>query len=732
MNFKKSQITIFVLLGIVLILAFGFLMFVGNPKTENEIIEDTTSPIELYTNLCIEKTLEKGLFLKGVSDTNELSNYLKNNIGTCISNFDKFPGTEVIEGEFNSDILLSADNKILNLKVNYPLTIKKQESTHHLSDFYTTYGLSLSENLFSINGITQRESTLRSHNGFAVLRIPANTAASLSGNPLTSVSLTIGDNTRLGVNTLGEISYVLGPPGAEFDPPIEFTIEYDESTLSPSIDEEDLAISYYDGTNWVEWPSVVDTSFNKVTAYLSHFTPHAISYLSQDSLNVFTPNKWVSIGLNTNHYGEGPKSCGTSSNNYIDGWDHPLNICYKDSSPATHQAGYTNYYIGGIPNVSLTNQLSRIVYVGLEVGFTPTSGSSIAGLFIDNKSLTKPMRLDIPSPATVDLTDLRNNWNMEDLADSIMIFYTSVDDVELDYLKLKVYDQNQRVYIQEGNLIIELPQYCEIQNYRVILQEGSTLLINQTSSSNTFTIPISHFSCNNGFKLTGSYTKNNISTEILSRDITCSYNITPNYLYESDESRDCLNKGVCNVNFSQRCQNNIWVGCNYPGEYSQNEACDGLDNNCDGKLSANEYTYSTGTEVCNQKDDDCDGQVDEGLQCIDCSLSSIGTDFLYKPDTRVIFFPKNLIDKITNAKACRDINCNNLVQNLALRERVWLGSPLYHATFSQNNPVYIVITISDGRKVYWHLPNPKLRYYMPHWKARGGVSVGNPRIVGCN
>lgn len=115
-----------------------------------------------------------------------------------------------------------------------------------------------------------------------------------------------------------------------------------------------------------------------------------------------------------------------------------------------------------------------------------------------------------------------------------------------------------------------------------------------------------------------------------------------------------------------------------------------------------------------------------------CEISDIGSDFLYKPDTRVIFFPSVLIDRIVNAKACTNIECTTMVQNLQLRERVWRGSPLYHATFSQNIPLYIIITIDDGRQLYWYLPNPTNRYYMPHWESRGGIQVGAPRIIGCN
>lgn len=78
------------------------------------------------------------------------------------------------------------------------------------------------------------------------------------------------------------VPFILGPSGATFDPPITFTWSYDPDKLPEGVAPEDLVIAFWDSEKWVEYPCVVDTVKNIVTAYVDHFTTFAM-------LGVITP-----------------------------------------------------------------------------------------------------------------------------------------------------------------------------------------------------------------------------------------------------------------------------------------------------------------------------------------------------------------------------------------------------------------------------------------------------------
>lgn len=70
-------------------------------------------------------------------------------------------------------------------------------------------------------------------------------------------------------------AYNFRPDGATFSPYLTITLPYDEDDIPEEVEEKDLFIVYYD-SGWIPLTSAVDTTENKVSANIAHFTTFAI------------------------------------------------------------------------------------------------------------------------------------------------------------------------------------------------------------------------------------------------------------------------------------------------------------------------------------------------------------------------------------------------------------------------------------------------------------------------
>ncbi|TSA54392.1 MAG: hypothetical protein D4R38_02405, partial [Dehalococcoidia bacterium] len=71
-------------------------------------------------------------------------------------------------------------------------------------------------------------------------------------------------------------AYDFGPDGATFEPAITLTMNYTPDTLPEGVNEEELYIAYWDGSQWQILESTVDTTAHTVSAKVSHFTQFAV------------------------------------------------------------------------------------------------------------------------------------------------------------------------------------------------------------------------------------------------------------------------------------------------------------------------------------------------------------------------------------------------------------------------------------------------------------------------
>jgi hypothetical protein len=172
---KKSQISIFILIGFVIIGGFLF-FYMNNMRTLNQLkteqiieIPQEIKPINIFIESCIRNTATDGIFFNGLQGgyyqnyqlaepysflaipyhyhlgnnyfpslqtiEAELSRYIEINLKYCINDFTDFKklgyGFEI--GKVAVETNFANDNTLIN--VNYPINVDKQEVKHSLTEF---------------------------------------------------------------------------------------------------------------------------------------------------------------------------------------------------------------------------------------------------------------------------------------------------------------------------------------------------------------------------------------------------------------------------------------------------------------------------------------------------------------------------------------------------------------------------------------------------------------------
>ncbi|MBS3096378.1 hypothetical protein J4480_02965 [Candidatus Woesearchaeota archaeon] len=169
---KKSQISFFIIAGILVFITFSFLSYLNDLESEKAKTEPKTmyfgmAPVKNFVESCLkEKSLEaldftgsKGGYYNdpdfgadylyrrvpyyyhmggNLTPTigfveESVSDYIEDSISLCINDFMAFPGFEISGGEINADALLSGDKSVFRL--NYPIAVKQGNSTANLEDF---------------------------------------------------------------------------------------------------------------------------------------------------------------------------------------------------------------------------------------------------------------------------------------------------------------------------------------------------------------------------------------------------------------------------------------------------------------------------------------------------------------------------------------------------------------------------------------------------------------------
>ncbi len=291
--FKKSQISAFIILGLILIISTGLILYVNsNDKKTTEDIKQTEiakgdeAAVKQFTQSCINNLIDEGLILYGVD---KIDNYIEDNLKDC-TDFKDIKSLNVEEGKVLSQATLSEDGKILSVKVNYPLIVSSGNSVITISDFIVKYEMPKTINIPLEEGKVSRDIKISSRDSKSMLEIPKGVEIKdKDGNPLDSITIIIKENNAADHIPLAtHVIYQFTPEGATFDPPIKISIRYDESLIREGFNERDIRVATTsDGTYWTFLISDVDPLTNTVSSEITHFSDYSAGFVFQFGRNYF-------------------------------------------------------------------------------------------------------------------------------------------------------------------------------------------------------------------------------------------------------------------------------------------------------------------------------------------------------------------------------------------------------------------------------------------------------------
>ena len=175
---KRGQVTIFIILGIVIIAMVGIFLYLSefNIKSligiQTETIPSEILPIYEFVSDCVKLNGEDTLYLIGQQGgysylpensleidipyyfdgenkflpgkeiiEEQIGNYMNIKMFFCTESFVDFSDFEVAQSFPDTEVII-LDN-IVNMQVNYPLRIKKGYTTYELSEFTETFEIRL-------------------------------------------------------------------------------------------------------------------------------------------------------------------------------------------------------------------------------------------------------------------------------------------------------------------------------------------------------------------------------------------------------------------------------------------------------------------------------------------------------------------------------------------------------------------------------------------------------------
>ena len=296
MNSRKAQTSVYVIVGIVLVIIIGIVFFSMNSQKTDQLSQEAQElrfgsgdheVVNDYVERCMKDSLVEGILEYGLPATgaNSLRNFVTQKTIECIDGYDSFTNEyEITFTAPTSNLEMTEEGTIVyTYKQNLEMVTEGERL--EFEEFRFDFERTVYSNDFS-NGVAEKDITLESVDRKSSLFVPKGTKVTdAQGNPLNYISLKVLDKKNNGMRNsfvIGNLIYEGLPDGAQFEAPdgesVIFKLNYDDEDLENVLwdgePEESLKCTYFEDV-WKTWPTTVDTEKNVLECQIKHFTGQA-------------------------------------------------------------------------------------------------------------------------------------------------------------------------------------------------------------------------------------------------------------------------------------------------------------------------------------------------------------------------------------------------------------------------------------------------------------------------
>jgi hypothetical protein len=301
---KKSQISLVLIIGIVIVMMISFFYIFNSERTDVNLGVEKDKVLELsdrrvninnYIQNCFEVSAKNAIENFGMRQEtlNDLKVHTLNEIVECTVPF-------FIELE-NEGYIINSEQKIIDISINdetvdfnlfYPIEFQKSNQKIELDEFKYTYDRST---VIKIpNGIGNKRLQIISTDSKSKLVIQKGTKLfDSTGKIVDEIGVKVEDLHFDGLENsvvLGQVVYNFYPDGTTFSDPVEISIEFDREILPEGVSDKNLKIAYWDEIEgiWKAIDTVIENNIAK--AKTDHFTKFQItigSYVFMPSRRIF-------------------------------------------------------------------------------------------------------------------------------------------------------------------------------------------------------------------------------------------------------------------------------------------------------------------------------------------------------------------------------------------------------------------------------------------------------------